>query len=154
MNLKYGDELPQALSPQEANGIRVYADHLYGNYDRNTKSLLQKSLLGSIVLQFKTYTLQQFLQNVRDTGHINVTKQIHRKSDDGEKLYWKVSTTMEDFQEHGAGQILKESELEGVDMTNVVPYVELMGSPTGGKIATDVEMAKDILFNHDKFLEN
>ena len=157
MNLKYGDALPQALSPQEANGIRVYADHLYGNYDRNTKSLLQKSLIGSVVLQFKTYTLQQFLQNVRDTGHINVTKQIHRKTDDGEKLYWIPSVTMEEFDEHGACRIVKESELENLtqeERDRAQPYIEFVGSPTGGKIATTVEMAKDVLFNQDKFLEN
>lgn len=157
MNLQYGDALPQALSPTEANGIRVYADHLYGNYDKDTKSLLQKSLLGSVVLQFKTYTLQRFLQEFRDTGYINVTRQYHRKAEDGSKLYWIPSTTMEELEEHGAGRVVKETELESLPQEKkdaAQPCIDFIGSPTGGRIATDVELVRDVLFNSDKFLEN
>ena len=154
MNLNYGDPLPQALSPEEANGIRVYADHLYGNYDKNTKSLLQKSLLGSVFLQFKTYSLQQFLQNTRDTGYINITRQRHVTTQEGEKIYYVISTTPEEFQEYGVYRAVKESELEGINSDKIVPVIEFAGSGVGGRVATDFELAKDILFDKDKFMEN
>lgn len=154
MELNYGDTLPQALSPSESNGVRVYADHLYGNYDKNTKSLLAKSLLGSIVLQFKTYSLAQFLQNVRDTGYINVTRQWHVETDDGKKIYRVYSTTPEEIQEHGIYRLMAEDALDGIDPANIEPVIVMAGSPTGGKMATNLELMKDVLFNRDKFVEN
>ena len=54
--------LPQALSPQQALNVKQYADDLYGNYDEETKSIVQKQTLGSLFFQYKTYGLAQAAQ--------------------------------------------------------------------------------------------
>lgn len=70
---KFGDKLPQALSPREVAGLKQFADDMYGNYDEETKSLMTKKLLGSLFLQFKTYginRLQMFFDGETDTSDI------------------------------------------------------------------------------------
>jgi hypothetical protein len=96
MNLKPGDALPHALSPTEANGIRVYADHMFGNYDANTKSLMQKGMIGGLIFQFKTYSISRFLQSFRDKGTINVTRQRVMQTDNGDEIYEVLSTTSDE----------------------------------------------------------
>ena len=154
MNLKYGDPLPQALSPTEANAIRVYADHMYGNYDKNTKSLLQRSLIGSVIFQFKTYTLQRFLQSFRDLGYTNITRQRQMETDDGEKVYFVPSTTPDEISKYGHGRYLPESKVPEDKLDKAEAVIQFAGSPTGGKVATNIELMKDIFYDRDKFLEN
>jgi len=57
-----GDLLPEALSPRLQNNLKVVADKLYGNYDKETKSLMQEQLLGSLFFQFKTFPLERLSQ--------------------------------------------------------------------------------------------
>ncbi len=52
--------MPQALSPMETARVKNFADTQYGNYDDETKSLIQKQTLGSLFFQYKTYGLAQF----------------------------------------------------------------------------------------------
>jgi hypothetical protein len=47
---------------------------MYGNYDKETKSLMTTTLLGSLFLQFRTYGInrvQQFLDGETDTSDIH-----------------------------------------------------------------------------------
>lgn len=62
-----GDKLPQALCPRVVLGLKDIADEMYGNYDKETKSLMADTLLGSLFLQFKTYGINR-LQELLDTG--------------------------------------------------------------------------------------
>ena len=155
MNLSVGDMLPQALSPSEANGIRTYADHMFGNYDPNTKSLLQKGMLGSLLFQFKTYSINRFLQSFRDKGTINVTRQRIMETTDGEQVYRVTPKTPEDFAKYGQfGYYKKKSELTDEEIDTAVPVVQMAGSVTGGKIITNLELIRDIITNPDNALEN
>lgn len=49
------ENLPQAYTRQEAEGIKNYADYLYGHYDEESKSLLCNTFIGSLFLQYKTF---------------------------------------------------------------------------------------------------
>ena len=76
---KFGDKLPQALSPRQVSGLKDIADAMYGNYDEETKSLMTKMLLGSLFLQFRTYginRLQEFFDGETNTSDIDW---IHHK---------------------------------------------------------------------------
>jgi hypothetical protein len=57
MDLKLGDPLPQALNPDELDGLRIFINLLHGFYDDSQKVLMQKELLGGLFLQFKTVPL-------------------------------------------------------------------------------------------------
>lgn len=156
-NLEFGDYLPEAISPTEANAIRVYADHLYGNYDPATKSLLQRSLVGSLLLQFKTFGLAQFLQDFRGKGNINITTPHHMTTTDGKKIYRKISTTMEEVDDHGFYKYLTEDDLQNIsseDMSKIQPLIMYIGAPTMGRFMSDMKMTYDVLFHRDEFLEN
>lgn len=156
LNLKIGDKLPHALSPSEANGIRVYADHMFGNYDPNTKSLLQKGMLGSLIFQFKTYSLGRFLQSFRDKGTINVTRQRIMQTTDGEDVYKVIilPSDVANFNKYGAFIYKRKSELTDEELTRAIPVIIMAGSPTGGKFITTLEFTRDFLFNRENFLEN
>lgn len=154
MNLKYGDALPHALSPSEANGIRVYADHMFGNYDANTKSLMQKGLIGGLLFQFKTYSISRFLQAFRDKGTINVTRQRIMETDDGDEVYEVLSTTPDEWAKYGGRRFVKKSELTDEELSHARPVIQLAGSETGGIIGTILESGRDFIFDRDRFIEN
>ena len=156
-DLEYGEYLPEALSPTESNAIRVYADHLYGNYDSSTKSLIQKSLVGSLIMQFKTFQLQQFLQDVRGKGTINITTAHHMTTTNGKKIYRKPSVTREELETHGMYHFMTEDELETLsseDLKDISPFIVYAGTPTVGRIYSDLKGMYDVLFHRDEFLEN
>ena len=66
-----GDLLPDALSPRTQNNLKVVADRLYGNYDKETKSLMQEELLGALFFQFRTFPLERLSQWFKSPTHIN-----------------------------------------------------------------------------------
>ena len=71
---KFGDKLPQALSPREVLALKDIADRMYGNYDEETKSLMRSQLFGSLFLQFRTYGINR-LKEFFDGDHF--TSDIH-----------------------------------------------------------------------------
>lgn len=66
-----GDLLPDALSPRTQNNLKVVADRLYGNYDKETKSLMQEELLGALFFQFRTFPLERLAQWFKSPTHVN-----------------------------------------------------------------------------------
>ena len=78
-----GDLLPDALSPRTQDNLKTVADRLYGNYDDETKSIMQKSLLGSLFFQFKTYPLERLSQWFKSPTHINDINYVQKTWDDG-----------------------------------------------------------------------
>ena len=154
MNLKPGDALPHALSPTEANGIRVYADHMFGNYDANTKSLMQKGMVGGLIFQFKTYSISRFLQAFRDKGTINVTRQRIMQTDNGDEIYEVLSIKPDEWAKYGGRYFKKKSELTEEELSRARPIVQMAGSETGGIIGITVESVRDFLFDRDRFIDN
>ena len=89
--LKFGEKLPQALCPRDVSGLKDIADSMYGNYDKETKSLMTTTLLGSLYLQFRTYGInrvQQFFDGETDTSDIHwVDRKIKNKEGNLETAY-------------------------------------------------------------------
>lgn len=76
---------------------------------------------------------------------------------DGKKIYRKVSTTMEEFDDHGSHEYLTEDDLQNVspeDMEKIEPLIMYIGTPTMGRFMSDMKMTYDVLFRRDEFLEN
>ena len=132
-NLVVGDALPEALDPAEQDTFRTQADTLYGNYDDETKGLMQRTFLGGIFFQFKTFGISQMIQWLKCGGATNIT-QKHFVYEDGE-LVWRVWTT-EEQQANGMGMTYfkKESELTEEEMDRAEPYMEVAGIPSEGRI--------------------
>ena len=81
-----GDLLPEALSPRTQSNLKTVADRLYGNYDDETKSLMQKKLLGSLFFQFKTYPLERLSHWFKSPTHTNDITYEQQYWDDGEPI--------------------------------------------------------------------
>lgn len=81
-----GDLLPEALSPRTQDNLKTVADRAYGNYDDETKSLMQKRLLGALFFQFKTFPLERLSQWFKSPTHINDITYEQQYWDDGEPI--------------------------------------------------------------------
>jgi len=96
---KFGDMLPQALSPRDVLSLKDIADKMYGNYDEETKSLMRDTLLGSLFLQFRTYGIsraKQFFDGAHYTSDIHM-ESVKIMNDNGEleDLYLVVNPNKE-----------------------------------------------------------
>lgn len=83
---KEGDLLPRALSPRLQDNLKTVADRLYGNYDKETKSLMQEQLLGALFFQFKTFPLERLSWWFKSPTHINDIEYVQQYWDDGTKI--------------------------------------------------------------------
>ena len=81
-----GDTLPNGLSPRQQDNLKTVADRLYGNYDKETKSLMQEQLLGALFFQFKTFPLERLSWWFKSPTHINDIEMKQQYWDDGEKV--------------------------------------------------------------------
>ena len=91
-----GDPLPMAYTPREIQAIRNYADLLYGHYDDESKSLMNDMLLGSMFLQYKTYTTSRVEQWAMTPGIYNTELLQFDKDPTGEQLY-KVHKGLDEY---------------------------------------------------------
>ena len=71
-HLKPGDSLPQALSPDEIHGVHTNCNLMHGFYNGNSKVLLQKTLYGGLLFQFKTVPLARMVTLFHPAEAINV----------------------------------------------------------------------------------
>lgn len=124
----YGDFLPQALSPMETMRIKTFADTQYGNYDDETKSLIQKQTLGSLFFQYKTYGLAQFQLWFSNPTWTNELTYKNVLDENGEKLVAVPTTTIEQRQIHGDWEWLPESKVtDEMWQLHGTHYVKVLG---------------------------
>lgn len=109
---KYGDKFEIALTPEEINNVSYFSDTLFGSYSPDNKALVQKTFLGAMFFQFKTFGLNQLQQNVRKQGNVNIVKPTIAKDENGETVY-EVVCTEEEFRNNGGNAIvyLPESQV-------------------------------------------
>lgn len=145
--VKYGDLLPDGLSPRTQNNLKVLADKLYGNYDNETKSLMQQELLGSLFFQFRTYPLERLSQWFKSETHINDIEyeQIYDEKT-GEKIYIYLNDDGKSY------TIKKESEIDGKDIVSgrAKAYKVANGTPVEGHMQRMIG-ALTYLFKHDQY---
>lgn len=153
LNIKFGEYLPDALSPTEADAVRTYADHLFGNFDDNRKALIQKSLLGSFVLQFKTFGLQQLMQAVRAKGYTNVIRSFFRTNEKGERIMQVDCLTPEEKFEHGDHRYMTETEAKDIPLEHKRYVIDSAGGATSGALTGSLEVIHDVFFDPKAFRE-
>ena len=147
-DLKPGDKLPQALNPDELDGLRIFVNLLHGFYDDSQKILLQKQLLGGLMMQYKTVPLARLQMQNHPTGAVNVTdrRQVI-DTETGKKVYEVVNKD-----DLAIGLMLEDDpELEELLKKNLArPYYVSAGNPLIGKVdevldvtGTIIKCAKD-----------
>ncbi len=149
---KEGDDLPMAYTPKEIQAIKNYADLLYGHYDDESKSLMNDMFLGSLFLQYKTYTTSRVEQWVMTPGVYN-TEMLEHDVDEvtGEKLY-RVHNGID---EYGMPRLeiktRSQLESEGRDFNELVANKEIeacmswKGIPMEGMARSYLKFATDVL---------
>ena len=149
---KEGDDLPMAYTPKEIQAIKNYADLLYGHYDDESKSLMNDMFLGSLFLQYKTYTTSRVEQWVMTPGVYN-TEMLEHDMDEvtGEKLY-RVHSGID---EYGMPRLeiktRSQLESEGRDFNELVANKEIeacmswKGIPMEGMARSYLKFATDVL---------
>lgn len=146
---KEGDALERAYLPRENQAIKNYADILYGHYDQETKSLVSDMFLGSLFLQYKTYTTSRAEQWAISKGVYNTaTVQWVKDEVTGENLY-KVH--YKDLDSDGMPRIdLKtKDQIEDFDQKVkdglIEPYYEWVGIPMEGMMRSYVNFADKVI---------
>lgn len=133
--VQIGDYLPEALDPTQQMNFKTQTDILYGNYDDESKSLMQKTLLGGMFFQFKTYGISRMIEWWKQGGTINIIRPIDY-TEDGEFVYLVIST--QDEINSGKNPITwkKESELteEEINENRAIKHQEFAGIPNEGRI--------------------
>lgn len=126
---KEGDPLPMAYTPREIQSIKNFSDLLYGHYDDETKSLMNDLLLGSLFLQYKTYTTSRAEQWALTPGIYNTEMLQHDVDEEtGEKLYRVVEGWDEYNMPKCEIKTRSQLEAEGKDFNQLVENNEIEAS--------------------------
>lgn len=86
------DELPEAFTQKEADRAVQEANTMFGYMDHDTKSLVYKRGMGTILGQFQTYITAKKNQYFLKRGVYNDGKWVHKKDIDGNLLYFETYT--------------------------------------------------------------
>ena len=138
MDLKPGDSLPQALNPDELDGLRIFINLLHGFYDDSQKVLMQKELLGGLFLQFKTVPLARWQMQNHPTQSINMRTRRLVKDEDGKQIYEVVN------EENIAIGYMVEGEPgleELIEKGLARPFYQMQGNPLIGKVEETLDVA-------------
>lgn len=155
-DMVFGNLLPQALTVDEMNSIRNYADSLYGSYDADTKALMQSQTLGSLFFQYKNYSLQMLTGWYSDPGHVGNERLIQMMTNDGKKV-WEVTNTKEEVN-NGAPICELKIEDEVTDQmireNRATPYLIDEEDPLTGKLNTIGNIVTATIKGDKDFLEH
>lgn len=94
-NLKEGDDLPRAYTIQEGNSIKSFAEMCFGHYDKNTQMLCKFMMIGSFILQFRTFLSAKLEQWILKPGTYNQGS-YQLQSDKNGNRYVRIYTFNED----------------------------------------------------------
>lgn len=93
LNLKEGDNLPLPYTNAQIATLKTFSDTTFGFYDHDARAMIQKTAIGSLVSQFKTFATAQRTNWLLSPDYY-ATKEVVHLTDDktGEPLYWKIVT--------------------------------------------------------------
>lgn len=124
------DDLPEAFTTKEVQKAVQEANTMFGYMDHDTKSLIFKRGLGTIIGQFQTYLTAKKNQYFLKRDVYNDGDFVHKKDREGNLLYWEYYT-----------------DVNGVEQrrltTNVTddPYIAWEGKIMEGILWSIVDMA-------------
>lgn len=93
LNLKEGDELPLPYTNAQIGTLKTFSDTTFGFYDHESRAMLQKTAIGSLFSQFRTFVTAQRTNWLLSPDYY-ATKEVVHLTDEktGEPLYWKIVT--------------------------------------------------------------
>lgn len=94
--IKYGDSFPDAYPPDEKASIRNAAKNLYGEFDSEDKSLFSYQVLGSSLMQYKSFLGAVLNQHLKTKGFENQWVEYIETDENGEEI-WEVASTPEEI---------------------------------------------------------
>lgn len=89
LNLKEGDALPFAYTQDEVLAIKTLSDLVYGYYDHDGRMQAEKTFMGALLGQFKTFlsaTRNAYLLEPKNYG---LAGRVQAKNDNGDLLWYK-----------------------------------------------------------------
>lgn len=133
-HLKPGMSLPQALSPDEIHGVHVNCNLMHGFYNSNSKVLLQKTLYGGLLFQFKTVPLARMVKLFHPAEAINVKTSFPVVDPETRQEVWIDAEN----------NMKREDDLseEDIKTGRFKPYRVRQGNPMVGHFISTVEAIK------------
>lgn len=153
--IKYGDTLPDAYSPDEKASLRRSASNMFGDFDAEDKSLLAHRLLGSAWMQYKTWLGAKVNQHFKSAGFENQWRTYIEKAENGEEL-WQI-VDPEDPETHGAPRYVPKSEVtdEEIASGKASPVWITEGTYSLGMMQATGQFLADVCtWDFDKFMEH
>ncbi len=95
-DVEYGESFPDAYPPDEKAAIRHAASHLYGEFDSEDKSLFSYQVLGSSLMQYKSFLGAVLNQHLKTKGFENQWIEYIETDENGEEI-WEVASTPEEI---------------------------------------------------------
>lgn len=134
--LQWGDMLPEALDPIQQLTLKNQSDQLFGTFDDESKALIQRTLLGGMFFQFKTYGLTNMFNYMHPMTSTNIMQMTEVVDAEGNK-YWRVKATPEEVAEgYPPYYEVAEIDLTEDERRRGYPMYEMMGIPNEGKMRT------------------
>jgi len=77
--------LPEALDPIQQLTLKNQSDQLFGTFDDESKALIQRTLLGGMFFQFKTYGLTNMFNYMHPMTSTNIMQMTEVVDAEGNK---------------------------------------------------------------------
>lgn len=120
LNLKEGDDLPFAYTKDEVLAAKTLSDLIYGHYDQESRALAEKTFMGALFGQFKTYLSATRNAYLLKPKNYNLAGRVQAKNDNGDLLWYK-----DEVDENGNSIVIVTTENTGVPATiNEDRYLE------------------------------
>lgn len=132
------DDLPDALTEQDAAKARFESNTMFGYMDHGTKSLIFRRAVGIVFGQFLTFMTAKKNQYLLSKNQYLDGYWKHMENENGEKLYWITN-------EHGQRVLTTQVTDE--------PCVDWYGLTTQGIMWTLYDLAKYSFTDHKKLAE-
>lgn len=119
---------------EEIQGIRDYADKLYGHYNDENKMMVQETFLGHYLFQYRTFLSSRYEQNFNGASATNIVRyKLAKNPTTGKQLYIKTVNGNQI-------EIVSEEDVTDEDRKNGTAHVYryMDGTPGTGMVTNAV----------------
>lgn len=86
--IEEGDALPRAYSTKERDSVKAFINYSHGSYDHGDGILFKDTLVGVMLMQFRTWMIAKKQQMYTKSGDYVMGEYTQLKNDDGELMYY------------------------------------------------------------------
>ena len=95
LNLKFGDALPRMYMQAEMQALKDFSDRVFGSYDHDVRMQVEKTFMGMMFMQFKTYLSATKDLWLMQPGGYNLGAMEQRVDEKSGKKVWLKQSTNE-----------------------------------------------------------